>query len=68
MVEMNKIVQNWFKMVQKGPLGSIMVQIGPQWYKIIKMVLYGQILPKMVNFFQNGLNDQKWSKIIQNGP
>ena len=60
--------QNCSKMVQKGPLGSIMVRIGPQWSTILKMVLHGQILPKMVKNFQNGLNDQKWSKVIQNGP
>ena len=55
-------------MAQNGPLGSIMVQNGPQWSKILKMVLHGQILPKMVQNFQNGLNHQKWSKVIQNGP
>ena len=60
--------QNCSKMVQKGPLGLIMVRIGPQWSTILKMVLHGQILPKMVKIFQNGLNDQKWSKVIQNGP
>ena len=58
---------------------SVMVQNGPKWWKIIKivkMVNNGQkrqqmvkIAKKIVKMVQNGPNGQEWSKMVKNsGP
>ena len=41
-----------------------MVQNGPKWSNIFKMVLYSPIGSKTV---QNGPKSVKWSKMVQNG-